>query len=307
MPTIENVEFPTVDGLTLRGRLYAASQRGPAIILNPGFNLVKEVYVPEMAECFQRANITALIYDFRNYGDSDGLPRNELDPSKQADDYSDAVTFLAGLPIVNPSQIALWGVSYSGSVAVAAAALDKRVKMVFAVCPMTYEPIEQDNLEKKKEYRKLLMKCNRDKVAQMRGNPPARMPMMDSTGRSSFGNAYYEDGVYETVMRLKETIAPNFEPEFTVRTMINMLKWDPMNMLRFLDVPVWWMVPQSDSVSRADVQMEIFESIPGPKRLYGVEGKGHVGSLMGEQLPEMVDAQLSFFRDVLEGKFGKYL
>jgi len=32
----EHVEFKTVDGLTLRGNLYPARERGPAIILNPG-------------------------------------------------------------------------------------------------------------------------------------------------------------------------------------------------------------------------------------------------------------------------------
>ena len=32
----EHVEFKTVDGLTLRGNLYPARDRGPAIILNPG-------------------------------------------------------------------------------------------------------------------------------------------------------------------------------------------------------------------------------------------------------------------------------
>lgn len=32
----ENVQFKTVDGLTLRGLLYPASQKGPAIIMTPG-------------------------------------------------------------------------------------------------------------------------------------------------------------------------------------------------------------------------------------------------------------------------------
>lgn len=32
----EDVEFPTVDGLTLRGWLYPASKRGPAVIMSQG-------------------------------------------------------------------------------------------------------------------------------------------------------------------------------------------------------------------------------------------------------------------------------
>ena len=36
--------------------------------------------------------MTALVYDARTLGLSDGLPRNDLDPQKMAEDNSDAVT-----------------------------------------------------------------------------------------------------------------------------------------------------------------------------------------------------------------------
>lgn len=32
----QNVKFKAVDGVYLRGRLYAAAQRGPAVIMSPG-------------------------------------------------------------------------------------------------------------------------------------------------------------------------------------------------------------------------------------------------------------------------------
>ncbi len=36
MVNYEEVEFKTLDGLTLRGRLYSASKRGPGIVITPG-------------------------------------------------------------------------------------------------------------------------------------------------------------------------------------------------------------------------------------------------------------------------------
>ena len=36
MANRQNVEFKTMDGITLRGDLYSAGQRGPAVILTPG-------------------------------------------------------------------------------------------------------------------------------------------------------------------------------------------------------------------------------------------------------------------------------
>jgi len=35
----KDVEFKTIDGLTLKGWLYPTSARGPAIVITPGVNL----------------------------------------------------------------------------------------------------------------------------------------------------------------------------------------------------------------------------------------------------------------------------
>ncbi|TVY87035.1 Polyketide transferase [Lachnellula willkommii] len=88
----QNVQFKTLDGLTLKGLLYLASQNGPAIIMTPGFNFTKEMFVAEIAEYFQKAGFTTLTYDPRLIGESEGSPRNEMDPVKNAEDYHDALT-----------------------------------------------------------------------------------------------------------------------------------------------------------------------------------------------------------------------
>jgi hypothetical protein len=36
----EDVEFPTFDGLTLRGWLYPGTIRGPAIVMNQGVRMI---------------------------------------------------------------------------------------------------------------------------------------------------------------------------------------------------------------------------------------------------------------------------
>lgn len=45
-----------------------------------------------VAAWFGRNGVTALVYDARTLGLSDGLPRNDLDPQKIAEDNHDAVT-----------------------------------------------------------------------------------------------------------------------------------------------------------------------------------------------------------------------
>lgn len=52
----------------------------------------KEVFVADVAAWFGRNGVTTLVYDARTIGISDGLPRNDLDPQKMAEDNTDAVT-----------------------------------------------------------------------------------------------------------------------------------------------------------------------------------------------------------------------
>jgi hypothetical protein len=53
----QDVEFPTVDGLILRGWLYPAKQRGPALIVLPGVGLSHFAPLPENRP-FLMKNIT---------------------------------------------------------------------------------------------------------------------------------------------------------------------------------------------------------------------------------------------------------
>ena len=65
--------------------------------------------VPDVAEHLQRLGITALTFDPRTTGKSDGQPRNEIDPFKQIEDLSDALSFLSNLPSVDPGKMGFWG------------------------------------------------------------------------------------------------------------------------------------------------------------------------------------------------------
>src|SRR5436190_16822835 len=76
--------------------------------------------------------ITALVYDNRCLGASDGIPRFELIPSLQMSDIQDAITYAQSLEEVDPEKIAIWGTSYSGGNVLQVAAFDRRIKAVLA-------------------------------------------------------------------------------------------------------------------------------------------------------------------------------
>ena len=79
-----------------------------------GYNCLKEFYLDKYAAAIASAGHVVLAYDHRNFGDSDGEPRQELDPWVQVRDYRHAITFAQTLDGVDPDRVGVWGSSYAG-------------------------------------------------------------------------------------------------------------------------------------------------------------------------------------------------
>src|SRR3982750_3208930 len=127
------------EGVTLRGWFYSAegaSGRRPTVVMAHGFSAVKEMYFDAFAEVFAAAALNALVFDNRNFGASDGEPRQEIDPWQQVRDYRHAITWAQTRSEVDADRIGVWGSSYSGGHVLVLGAIDKRVKAVVSQVPL---------------------------------------------------------------------------------------------------------------------------------------------------------------------------
>ena len=84
-----------------------------------GFSATKWHGLERAAQAFAEAGFVVLLHDHRSWGNSDGNPRQDIDPWRQIDDWRLAITFLEGLDFVNAKRIGIWGTSFSGGHAVA--------------------------------------------------------------------------------------------------------------------------------------------------------------------------------------------
>ena len=108
--TRRDIEFDA-EGVTLRGWFYPAEGRAevaPTIVMAHGFSAVKEMYLDKLAEAFAAGGLNALVFDNRNFGDSDGTPRLEIDPWAQVRDYRHAITYAITLPETGTDRIGIW-------------------------------------------------------------------------------------------------------------------------------------------------------------------------------------------------------
>ena len=132
-----DVEFAGEGGVTLRGWLFVpeGDDRRPAISMCHGFAAVKEHRLERFARAFAEAGFIVLVHDHRNFGESEGTPRQDIDPWAQIADWRRAISYLETNPEVDPDRIGIWGSSFSGGHALVLAATDRRVKCVVSQVP----------------------------------------------------------------------------------------------------------------------------------------------------------------------------
>ncbi|WP_214318524.1 alpha/beta hydrolase [Nonomuraea sediminis] len=139
--TIEKVGFDS-DGFSLVGDLHLpepGTERGAVVLTGP-FSGVKDQVTGFYAERFARRGYVALAFDHRNWGDSEGIPRQHEDATAKVSDLRNAVSFLIGRPEVDPDKVAVAGVCLGGIYAVQLAAFDPRVKALALIASAYNNP-----------------------------------------------------------------------------------------------------------------------------------------------------------------------
>jgi|GEM_PF-1667931 len=110
-----------VDGSNIEAWYYTPKLRSDSvIIMTGGMAATKEDGLEKYALYFMESGYSVLLFDYRTFGGSEGMPRHWLDMGRQLDDFTSVVTFAK--EILKFDSIALWGSSYSGGIALTTAA-----------------------------------------------------------------------------------------------------------------------------------------------------------------------------------------
>jgi hypothetical protein len=270
-----DIEFDA-EGVTLRGWFYSAegaSGRAPTVVMAHGFSAVKEMYLDSFAEVFAAAGLNALVFDNRNFGASDGEPRQEIDPWAQVRDYRHAITYAGTRPDVDPSRIGVWGSSYSGGHVLVVAAIDRRVKAVVSQVPLVSGSANIRDLVRADFRAGFREMFDADRAARYAGDPPAMVPVVAEDPLAPSALPTPDSWTFFT--ETGKTRAPSWRNEVTLRTVEMLGEYEPGSYLaRISPTPLLMLVAETDHLTPADLAIDAYEQARQPKRLVILPG-GH--------------------------------
>lgn len=216
----------------------------PCVVMAHGFSATRDDGLPDYAEAFADAGFAVLLFDYRHFGASTGLPRQLLDIGRQQDDYRAAVQWARHAEGIDPDRIALWGSSFSGGHVLTVAAADPRIAAVIAQAPYT------DSLPilRRMSVRNLVpaaVAALRDSAGAVLGREPVLMPAAGPPG--SFAALTEPDAL----TGFQAIIGPEslWRNEVAARLMLTLPFFRPVRLAARLTMPVLLCVCDADTTT----------------------------------------------------------
>jgi cephalosporin-C deacetylase-like acetyl esterase len=92
-----DVRFPAEGGIEISAWLFVPEGRTaplPGITMAHGYAGTKYHGLERLAEAFAETGFVVLLHDHRNFGDSGGKPRHDINPWQQISDWGCAISYL---------------------------------------------------------------------------------------------------------------------------------------------------------------------------------------------------------------------
>jgi pimeloyl-ACP methyl ester carboxylesterase len=262
-----------------------------------GFSATRQMTTDKYAEAFRSTGFVVLLYDHRGFGASDGEPRHEINPWVQTRGYLDAVQFVTTLACIDPGRIALWGDSFSGSVACVATAIDSRVRAVVAQVPAFGEgvlPADPDGAH----FRALREAALSSEVLDF-GRPVVGPVPVVSADQVRSPSALKPLSAFRWFIEYGGRIGTGWVNDVTVALGAHPVAWLPGLCGPQLKVPVLFVVSPEEEMVRANpaVSRAVFNSIRSIKEWHSIGG-GHFGLLYypSELFAQAYSVQVSFLQ-----------
>src|SRR6202012_2451282 len=232
-----------------------------------------EMYLDRFAEAFADAGLAALGYANRNFGASDGEPRQEIDPWAQVRDDPAAVPYATTRPEVDSQRLGIWGSSYSGGHVLVVGAIDRRVKCVVSQVPLISGYDNVRALVRSDFIAGFREMFDADRLARYQGQEPAMVPVVAEDPLAP--SALPTPDSWQWFTETGKNRAPNWKNEVTLRTVEMLGEYNPGDYIAQISpTPLLLLPARNDVLTPSAFAIGAYEQAREPKKLVILPG-GH--------------------------------
>ncbi|WP_122440614.1 alpha/beta hydrolase [Mycobacterium attenuatum] len=287
-PERENVYF-TSGADRISAWLYRPTGGGPSplLVMAHGLGAVRTMRLDAYAQRFCASGYACLVFDYRNFGDSEGQPRQLLDIGMELADWRAAVTYARTLDGIDHNRIALWGTSFGGGHVIATAARVPGIAAVVAQCPFT-DGIASVRAINPGTVARLTALAVRDVVGAVARRAPVLVPTVGKPGEVAVMTA---PDAYEGYLKLVPE-GVELRNAIAARIAMKVLSYRPGRLAAKVRCPILFCVCETDSVAPAGPTLRYAAKAPrGEVRTYP---EGHFAIYVDDAFERAVADQIAF-------------
>ena len=271
--------------------LYRPASEGdaPLLVMAHGLGAVRTMRLDAYAERFCEAGYACLVFDYRNFGDSEGAPRQLLDIRMQLQDWTAAVAYARTLPGIDPNRIGLWGTSFGGGHVIATAARLPGLAAVVSQCPFT-DSIASLGAMSPLISARITALAVRDLIGARLGRPPV---MVQTAGRPGEVALMHAPDAYPGFLGLVPD-GVELRNEVAARIGLKLLPYRPGRLAAKVPCPILFCICETDTVAPSDPTRRYAATAPrGEIKLYP---EGHFEIYVGDAFERVLADQLEFLQ-----------
>ncbi len=259
-PSGATVRIPTASGDEIEAWVYRPEGEGPhpAVVMAHGFAALKAGGLAPFAERFAREGFTAVAFDYRQWGGSGGQPRDVASVPRQREDYRTVIDWAIAQPDVDPTQIFIWGTSFSGLHAVEIAATDGRLRGAIAQNPLV-DGLAGTKMAPPSRLLRLFAVGVLDRLGSLLGRPPRYIPA--GVGPGEFGavaNAAALAGL--EIIRPKD--GGEWHNRVAARSVLGIAAHRPVRKAADIHCPILLVVAENDTIAPVGPALRVAERAP---------------------------------------------
>ncbi len=272
----------------------AAGEKRSAVLLCHGYTGVKDLYLPDNARVLNEAGYVVMTFDYKGWGDSEGVSPNRLVPYSRVADVQAAMTYLGLQPEVDEDSIGLYGTSYGGATVSWVGAVDSRAKCIVSVVGIGHGARWMSRVRRMDEWSDLLERSKADREqraltgkSEMVERAEILLPDRQSAELAAAARRNNPAAVGTIpVEYVDDTIG--FNPEWIVD------KISPR--------PILFITSDDDRLVPPEESEQLFAHAGEPKKLVVLKGVGHYEVYVEPAFSQVMNETMAWYQKYLPTK-----